>query len=99
MGHHRGPANTVAMMTGVGPYGNLEMGGMFTVLKVRDGLAPGDFRDPGWYAAPKATIAHCVSQDPDFGRPIRRPGSVPSHSSVKEIEPQRHDQGDAHEHR
>ena len=48
----QGPENTLPMMMGKGPFGNLEMGGMFTVLKVRDELAPGDFRDPGPYRNP-----------------------------------------------
>jgi len=43
------PANTIPMQTGTGPFGPAEMGGMFTVVKVREGLAPGDYRDPGWY--------------------------------------------------
>ncbi len=72
MGHHTGPENTLAMMTGKGPYGNIEMGGMFTTVKVRDNLAPGDFSDLGWYDAPKGTIASRVSSDPDFGNPPRR---------------------------
>jgi len=72
MGHMKGPANTLPMMMGVGPFGNLEMGGMFTVVKVRHDLARGDFRDPGWYAAPTGTTAHVVSEDPDFGSPVRR---------------------------
>jgi len=72
MGHHKGPTNTVAMMTGQGQYGNLEMGGMFTVVKVRDNLAAGDYRDPGWYRAPAGTTAARVSEDPEFGAPIRR---------------------------
>jgi FtsP/CotA-like multicopper oxidase with cupredoxin domain len=72
MGHHQGPANTLPMMMGKGPYGNLEMGGMFTVIKVRDDQAPGDFRDPGWYRAPGRTVAQRVSVDPDFGAPIRK---------------------------
>ncbi len=72
MGHHAGPVNTVAMMAGRGPFGNLEMGGMFTVVKVRDDLAPGDYRDPGWYSAPERTVAARVSRDPDFGAPVRR---------------------------
>ncbi len=71
-GHHPGPVNTLAMMTGHGPHGNMEMGGMFTLVKVRDDLAPSDYRDPGWYAAPKRTIAARVSTDPDFGEPVRR---------------------------
>jgi FtsP/CotA-like multicopper oxidase with cupredoxin domain len=71
MGHHKGPRNTLAMMTGVGPYGNIEMGGMFTTVKVRDNLKPGDYRDPGWYNAPKGTVATRISSDPNFGNPIR----------------------------
>ena len=71
-GHHPGPANTLAMETGRGPHGNMEMGGMFTVVKVRDHLASGDFSDPGWYGAPKHTIAARVSTDPAFGAPVRR---------------------------
>ncbi len=71
-GHMRGPENTLAMMAGKGPYGNLEMGGMFTVVKVRDGLKPGDYSDPGWYANPKGTQAWLASKDPDFSNPVRR---------------------------
>jgi FtsP/CotA-like multicopper oxidase with cupredoxin domain len=70
-GHMKGPANTLPMMAGQGPFGNLEMGGMFTVIKVRDDLAPGDFRDPGWYRNPPGTVARRVSTDPDFGAPVR----------------------------
>ena len=72
MGHHQGPENTLAMMTGVGPYGNIEMGGMFTTVKVRNDLRPGDYSDPGWYQAPEETIAKRVSTDPNYGAPVRR---------------------------
>jgi FtsP/CotA-like multicopper oxidase with cupredoxin domain len=68
----KGPPNTMPMMTGEGPFGSIEMGGMFTVVKVRDDLAADDFRDPGWYRHPKAKLAHRVSDDPDFGQPTRR---------------------------
>jgi hypothetical protein len=51
------PENTLPMMTGQGPFGGLEMGGMFTVLKVREGLASGDYKDPGWYKHPPGTLA------------------------------------------
>jgi len=51
------PDNTLPMMTGQGPFGPLEMGGMFTVVKVRDGQAQGDYRDPGWYRHPPGTQA------------------------------------------
>ena len=68
----KGPENTLPMMMGKGPFGNIEMGGMFTLIKVRDGLAKGDYRDPGWYAHPSGTIASRVSTNPDFGNPVRR---------------------------
>ena len=71
-GHMKGPENTLAMMAGKGPFGNIEMGGMFTVVKVRDNLAPGDFSDPGWYRNPPGTVASRVSTDPAFGAPVRR---------------------------
>ena len=52
------PDNTLPMMTGQGPFGPLEMGGMFTVVKVREGLARGDYKDPGWYKHPKGSVAY-----------------------------------------
>jgi len=52
------PANTLPMMAGTGPYGSIDMGGMFTVVKIRADLAPDDYRDPGWYQAPKGTTAY-----------------------------------------
>lgn len=52
------PDNTLPMMTGAGPFGGIEMGGMFTTLKVRAGQAPGDYQDPGWYRHPQGTVAH-----------------------------------------
>jgi manganese oxidase len=52
------PENTLMMMTGAGPFGEMEMGGMFTVFKVREGLAAGDYKDPGWYKHPAGTVAY-----------------------------------------
>jgi FtsP/CotA-like multicopper oxidase with cupredoxin domain len=52
------PDNTLAMMTGTGPFGPLEMGGMFSVVKVRDDLARGDYKDPGWYRHPQGSVAY-----------------------------------------
>ena len=51
------PDNTLPMMTGSGPFGPLEMGGMFTVVKVREGLARNDYKDPGWFSHPQGTVA------------------------------------------
>ncbi|MCW0202593.1 MAG: multicopper oxidase domain-containing protein, partial [Rhodanobacter thiooxydans] len=52
------PENTAPMMTGDGPFGSVEMGGMFSVFKVRRDQKPGDYSDPGWYAHPAGTVAH-----------------------------------------
>ncbi|MEN7529536.1 copper oxidase [Cupriavidus sp. DL-D2] len=52
------PSNTLPMMSGEGPFGPIEMGGMFTTIKVRAGMAPGDYRDPGWYRHPRGTVAY-----------------------------------------
>ncbi|MBI5936685.1 MAG: copper oxidase [Betaproteobacteria bacterium] len=52
------PDNTLPMMTGQGPFGGVEMGGMFSVVKVRDDVKPGDYKDPGWYKHPKGTVAY-----------------------------------------
>ncbi len=52
------PDNTLPMMTGTGPFGPIEMGGMFTVVKVREGLAAHDYKDPGWYKHPPGTVSY-----------------------------------------
>lgn len=51
------PENTLPMMTGTGQFGAIEMGGMFTVVKVRDGLGRNDYSDPGWYQHPPGTVS------------------------------------------
>jgi len=56
--HMKGPKNTLPMMAGQGPFGNIEMGGMFTVLKVRDDIKT--YEDPGWYRYPEGTVAYRV---------------------------------------
>jgi FtsP/CotA-like multicopper oxidase with cupredoxin domain len=55
------PDNTAPMMTGQGQFGSVEMGGMFSVVKVRKDQKPGDYKDPGWYQHPEGTIAFEVS--------------------------------------
>ena len=51
------PDNTVKMMAGWGPFGAMEMGGMFSVVKVREGIAANDYSDPGWFKHPEGTVA------------------------------------------
>ena len=57
------PKNSISMLGGKGPFDQLDMGGMFTILKVRDKLGG----DPGWYAHPKGTVADEAS-DADLAR-------------------------------
>jgi manganese oxidase len=52
------------MMTGTGQFGPIEMGGMFSVFKVRDGLASNDYSDPGWYKHPPGTVAYELKGEP-----------------------------------
>jgi hypothetical protein len=51
------PDNTIPMMTGQGFFGSVEMGGMFSILKVRAEQAAGDYKDPGWFKHPAGTVA------------------------------------------
>ena len=53
-----GPKNWVPMMSGEGQFGPIEMGGMFTVLKIRDGIT--SYEDPGHYKNPEGTRARKV---------------------------------------
>jgi FtsP/CotA-like multicopper oxidase with cupredoxin domain len=53
------PENSIAMMGRDGPYGTIDMGGMFTVLKVRENLT--SYADPGWYQPPAGTVAQKAS--------------------------------------
>jgi FtsP/CotA-like multicopper oxidase with cupredoxin domain len=52
------PDNTIPMMTGTGPFGPIGMGGMFSVVKVRDDVKRGDYTDPGWFKHPPGTVAY-----------------------------------------
>ena len=65
------PENTLPMMTGVGQYGAIDMGGMFSTLKVREGIARNDYSDPGPYHHPKGTVAYeYTGEVPEVKRPI-----------------------------
>lgn len=36
---------------------------MFTTVKIREGLARNDYKDPGFYKHPKGTVAHEIVND------------------------------------
>jgi len=56
------PENTLPMMMGKGRFGPIEMGGMFTTLKVRQHMAKNDYTDPGDYAFPEGSVAHVLDK-------------------------------------
>ncbi len=87
------PDNTLPMMTGFGQFGPMEMGGMFSVVKVREDLARDDYADPGPYKNPEGTVAYLfngergeaprapdtkASQPPATQFNIVKPGDKPS---------------------
>ena len=55
------PPNSIPMVGGRGQYDYITMGGMFTILKVRDDLS--GYEDPGWYKAPAGTLANLAAAD------------------------------------
>jgi len=55
------------MVGGQRPFGVIDMGGMFTVLKVRRDIAITTI--PGWYENPKDTVA-----EPAAAEDLRRDG-------------------------
>jgi manganese oxidase len=56
------PPNSLPMIGGRGPHDTITMGGMFTLLKVREEL-PADGSDPGWYASPAGTRAEPAPEE------------------------------------
>jgi manganese oxidase len=67
--HHgmKMPQNSIPMVGGDGPFGYITMGGMFSIVKVREGIQT--FEDPGWYAHPPGTVASAAT-----GEELRRDG-------------------------
>ncbi len=60
------PPNSIPMVGGVGPYDYITMGGMFTILKVRNQIGDDALKnnaDPGWYDNPAGTVASPASAD------------------------------------
>ena len=78
------PDNTLPMMTGQGQFGAIEMGGMFTVVKVREGLARNDYKDPGWYKHPPGTVAYELD-GPQTPQAERAPGATPAKGPALQV--------------
>jgi hypothetical protein len=82
------PDNTLPMMTGTGPFGPIGMGGMFSVVKVRDGIQRGDFKDPGPYKHPAGTLAREYTHELDA--PARAEPTKPDADTVQVRKPATH---------
>ena len=76
------PDNTLPMMTGFGQFGPMEMGGMFSVVKVREGLERDDYKDPGWYQHPPGTVAH-EFKGPALEAPSRQGAAPPMRDGIE----------------
>ena len=59
------PRNSISMLGGKGPFDEIDMGGMFTILKIRDHLTAESAA--AWYDHPKGTVAD-VASDADLAR-------------------------------
>jgi hypothetical protein len=55
------PKNSIPMLGGRGQFGPIDMGGMFTLVKVRQNLTGYD--DPGDYAHPPGTVAVAATEE------------------------------------
>ena len=74
MGSHNGRAE--------GPFGSIFMGGMFTILKIRENLR--NYEDPGWYEHPDGTVASPVGA----AVPVKQPSKPHErHSSTTPMAP------------
>lgn len=70
------PPNSIPMLGGKGKHDTITMGGMFTVLKTRDGIR--GYQDPGWYENPPGTSA-VAAEATDLrgdGIDLQRPASA-----------------------
>ena len=65
------PKNSIPMLGGTGPFGEIDMGGMFTVVKVRKDIT--SYSDPGWYKHPPGTVAVAATDEQ-----LRRDGIKPT---------------------
>jgi manganese oxidase len=87
------PENSIPMKGQEGPFGYIDMGGMFTILKVRDSLP--DSGDPGWYQHPEGTVARAVSAAELEAAGIEPP---PRKKAPARPEPDREKPGGGHDH-
>lgn len=86
------PPNSIPMIGGQGPHDYITMGGMFTILKVREGIS--SYGDPGWFQKPPGTLADLATAsnlrrdgiDPNQAPPVE-PGPIAPATSGNYVGP------------
>ncbi len=71
------PQNSIPMVGARSPKDYITMGGMFTILKVREQLPNGYEKDPGWYIDPPGSLADLASSGD-----LRRDGIDPNRKTT-----------------
>jgi FtsP/CotA-like multicopper oxidase with cupredoxin domain len=71
------PRNSIPMVGAKGKHDYITMGGMFTILKVRDHLT--SYEDPGWYDNPPGTLAMAAT-----AADLQHDGIDPAHPAAAE---------------
>ena len=83
-----GPANYPGMGSAPGPFATIEMGGMFTLVKIRKDLK--SFNDPPWYKHPEGTVAWLL-KDTSANVPQQKQErsyyTCPMHPKILEVNP------------
>jgi hypothetical protein len=75
------PHNSIPMVGAPGKHDYIDMGGMFTIVKVRENLTSYD--DPGWYENPPGTLASLANND-ELQRDLGKiPGAKPMDNNMK----------------
>lgn len=77
------PANSIPMRGAHGPFGYIDMGGMFTIVKVRSDLK--SYADPGWYVHPQHEVASVASPEE-----LERDGIKPGTDDKRAPDPHQH---------
>jgi manganese oxidase len=77
------PENTLPMMTGKGQFGAINMGGMFTLLKVRDNILMNSNVDPGHFQQPKGSQAYELAENEALPAAMQLPQANTSQSSIE----------------
>ena len=78
------PDNTLPMMTGTGQFGALGLGGMTSLLMVREGLAANDYKNPGWYKYPPGTVAYRIDNPSTI--PVRKSDATTTPKANLEVQ-------------